>query len=70
MVISEFLKRYLKPCTPGHQLIHWCCNESKVTVKRSSGQISRIPGGDRVAIKVGVVQMERVNDQMGQGRSV
>jgi len=34
-------------------------------VKRSSaGQISRIPGGDRVAVKVGVVQMGRVNDQI------
>jgi len=25
---------------------------------------------DRIAVKVGVVQMGRVNDQMGQGRSV
>ena len=32
-------------------------------VKRSSGPISRIPGGERVAVKVGVVQMEKVNDQ-------
>ena len=39
-------------------------------VNRSSGPISRISGGDRVAVKVGVVQMGRVNDQMGQGRSV
>src|SRR6218665_2508958 len=41
-------------------------------VKRSSGPISRIPGGDRVAVTVGVVQVEnKVNDQMGrQGRSV
>ena len=39
-------------------------------VKRSSGPISRIPGGDRVAVKVGVVQVEKVNDEMGQGRSV
>ena len=31
-------------------------------VKRSSGPISRRPEGDRVAVKVGVVQMERVND--------
>ena len=31
-------------------------------VKRSSGPISRIPGGDRVAVNVGVVQMEKVND--------
>ena len=39
-------------------------------VKRSSGPISRGPGGDRVAVMVGVVQMGMVNDQMGQGRSV
>src|SRR6218665_2852080 len=40
------------------------------TVKRSSGPISRIPGGDKIAFKVGAVQVEKVNDQMGQGRSV
>jgi len=39
-------------------------------VKRSSGPISRIPGGDRAAVKVDVVQMEKVNDQMGHSRSV
>ena len=39
-------------------------------VKRSPGPISRIPGGYRVAVKVGVVQMEKVNDQMGQGLSM
>src|SRR6218665_4021854 len=39
-------------------------------VKRSSGPISRIPGGDRVAVNVGVAQVEKVNNQMGQGRSV
>jgi len=40
-------------------------------VKRSSGPISRIPGGDRVSVKVGVDEMGRMNDQMGQlGRSV
>ena len=39
-------------------------------VKRRSGPISRISGGDRVAVKVGVVQVEKVNDQLGQGRSV
>src|SRR6218665_160692 len=43
---------------------------SKGGVKRSSGQISRIPGGDRVAVKVGVLHVEKLNDQMGQGRSV
>jgi len=35
-------------------------------VKRSSGPISRIPGEDRVAVRVGVVQMEKANDQMTQ----
>jgi len=30
-------------------------------VKRSTGPISRIPGRDRVAVKVGVSQMERVS---------
>src|SRR6218665_3302829 len=56
------------------QLIHERCDESKggfpKGVKNSPGLISRIPGGDRVAVKVGVVQVEKVNDQMGQGRSV
>ena len=36
-------------------------------VKRSSGPISRGPGGDRVAVKVGVVQMGRVNDKRRSG---
>ena len=44
--------------------IHEHCEESKVffqrVVKRSSGSISRRPEGNRVAVKVGVVQM--VND--------
>src|SRR6218665_3901112 len=31
---------------------------------------SATAGGDSVAVKMGVVQMEKVNDQMGQGRSV
>jgi len=39
-------------------------------VKRSSGPISGGPEGDRVAVKVGVFQIGRVNDKMGQGRSV
>src|SRR6218665_793578 len=55
-----------KPSEPEHQLIHERCDESKggfsKGVKRSSGPISRIPGGDRVAANVGVVQMEKVND--------
>jgi len=55
-----------------HQLIHERCDESKRGffkggVKRSSGLISRIPGGNRVVVKEGVVQ---VNDPMVQGRRV
>ena len=42
----------------------------KRVVKRSSGPTSRGPEGDRVAVKVGVVHMGRVNDQIGQGRSI
>ena len=38
-------------------------------VERSSDPISRGPGGDRVTVKVGVVQIRRVNDQMSQSRS-
>src|SRR6218665_958014 len=34
-------------------------------VKRSSGPNSRVPGGDRVAVRVGVVEMGRWNDQKG-----
>src|SRR6218665_2304355 len=37
-------------------------------VKRSSGPNSRVPGGDRVPVRVGVVEMGRANDQKGQGR--
>src|SRR6218665_3214745 len=69
IVISRSQKRYSKA-----KLIHERCDESIGSfpkgVKRSSGPISRIPGGDRVAVKVGVVQVEKVNDQMGQSRSV
>ena len=39
-------------------------------VKGSSGPISRRPEGDRVAVRVGVVQIGKANNQMGQGRSV
>src|SRR6218665_832819 len=41
---------------------------SKGGVKRSSGPNSRVPEGDRVAVRVGVVEMGRGNDQKGQGR--
>ena len=61
-----------KLSAPGHQLIHERCDESKGGfqrgVKRSSGSISRVPGGDRVAVRVDVVEMGRGNDQKGQGR--
>src|SRR6218665_2700927 len=33
-------------------------------VKRSSGPIFRVPGGDRVAVRVGVVEMGRGNDKV------
>ena len=43
----------------GHQLIHERCDESNggfpKGVKIRAGPISRIPGGDRVAVKGGVV---------------
>jgi len=58
-----------------HQLIHERCYKGGLSKRGSreaqveSGLISRIPGGDRIAVTVGVVQMRRVNDQM-QGRSV
>ena len=65
IVISKLLKRYSKAKRTRHQIIHERCDESKGVfqrgVKRSSGPISRIPGGDRVGVKVGVVQMEKVN---------
>src|SRR6218665_396744 len=61
-----------KRSAPGHQLTHELCDESKGGfqrgVKRNSGPISRVPGGDRVAVRVGVVEMGRGNDQKGQGR--
>ena len=74
IVISTFLKRYSKAKrtrAPAYsrtlRRIKW---GSKGGIKRSSGPISRVPGGDRVAVRVGVVEMGRRNDQMGQGRSV
>ena len=40
---------------------------SKRVVMRSSGPISRGPGGDRVAVKVGVVQRGRESDHNFNG---
>ena len=53
------------PKAQGHELIHERCDESKRWVfqrgvMRSSGPIFRIPGGDRVAVKVGAVQVEKL----------
>ena len=74
IVISKCLKRHLKAKrtrAPAYsRALRLIKGElSKRVIKRSSGPISRIPGGDRVAVKVDVVQIERVNDQMGQGKS-
>ena len=67
IIISKLLKRYSK--VKRNSLFTSAATNQR-GVKRSSGLISRIPGGDRVAVKVGVVQVEKVNDQMGQGKSV
>ena len=67
IVISRFLKRYLKA---KRTKLFTSAATNQRGVFQSSGPNSRIPGGDRVAVKVGVVQMEKVNDPMGQGRSV
>ena len=65
IVISRFLKRYLKLRAPAYLR----------ALRRIKGGGSReaqvwLPGGDRVAVKVCVDEMGRVNDQMDQGRSV
>ena len=67
-VISRFLKRYSKAKrsrTPAHsQALRRIKGVFPKGVNRRSGLISRIPGGDGVAVKVGVVQMGKVHDQM------
>src|SRR6218665_2395226 len=74
IVISRFLKRYSKAKRTRAPAYSRALRRIKEGfpegVKRSSGPISRVPEGDRVAIRVGVVEMGRGNDQMGQGRSV
>ena len=74
IVISRFLKCYLKAKrtrAPAYsRALRRIKGGFQRGVKRSSGPVSRIPGGDRVAVKVGVDDMGRVNDQMDQGRSV
>jgi len=65
IVISILLKRYLKANRTRAPAYSRAQRRTKVFfqrwVKRSSGPISRGPEGDRVAVKVGVVQMGRVN---------
>src|SRR6218665_3765910 len=63
IVISKFLKRYSKAKrtrAPAYsralRRIKWGFQRG---VKRSSGPNSRVPGGDRVAVRVGVVEMGR-----------
>ena len=74
IVISKLLKRYSKAKrtrAPAYsRTLRQIKGEfPKGGVKRSSGPISKVPGGDRVAVRVGVVEMGRGNDQKGQGRS-
>ena len=74
IVMPRLIKRYLKSKRTRAQAYSRALRRMKGVfqrvVKRNSGQISRGPGGDRVAVKVSVVHMGRVNDQMGRGRSV
>ena len=74
IVISKFLKRYSKAKRTRAPAYSRALRRIKrgfpKGVKRSSGPVSRIPGEDRVAVKVSDVQVEKVNDQMGPGRSL
>ena len=45
---------------PGHQLIHERCDELKVFFQEGSQENLGGPVWDKVAVKVGVVQMGRV----------
>ena len=67
IVISRFLKRYLKAKSTRAPAYLQALRQIKVffqrVVKRSPGPISRGPEGDRVAVKVGVVQMGRVTNR-------
>ena len=66
IVISKLLKRYSKAKrtrAPAYsRALRRIKGVSKGGVKRSSGPNSRVPGGDRVAVRVGVVEMGRGND--------
>src|SRR6218665_2294852 len=71
IVISKLLKRYSKAKRTRAPAYSRALRQIKGGfqrgVKRSSGPNSRVPGGDR-AVRVGVVEMGRGNDQKGQGR--
>ena len=73
IVISKLLKRYSKAKRTRAPAYSRALRRIKggfpKGVKRSSGPISRVPEGDRVAVRVGVVELGRENDQKGQGRS-
>src|SRR6218665_2404788 len=73
IVISKFLKRYLKAkrtTAPAYsRALRLIKGGFQRGVKKSSGPISRVPGGDRVAVRVVVVEMGMGNDQKSQGRS-
>jgi len=73
IIISRILKRYSKAkCTraPAYlRALRRIKGFFQRVFKRSTGPISKGPGVVRVAVKVGVVLMWRVNGQLGQGRS-
>ena len=60
-VFSKFLKRHSKAkrtTAPAYsRALRRIKGGFKRGVKRSSGPNSRVPGGDRVAVRVGVVEM-------------
>src|SRR6218665_3793646 len=72
IVISKLLKRYSKAKRTRAPAYSRALRRIKggfpMGVKRSSGPNSRVPGGDRIAVRVGVVEIGRGNDQKGQGR--
>ena len=74
IVISKLIKRYSNAKRTRAPAYSRALRRSRIKggfqwgVKRSSGSNSRVPGGDRVAVRVGVVEMGRGNDQKGQGR--
>ena len=72
IVISKLLKRYLK--AKRTRLFMSAATNLRGVFRESGQEKLRVDfqraRGDRVAVKVCVVQMARVNDQMDQCRSV